>query len=46
MTYPILFLKIVLILDDHQNKKIKKLDLSTCDFFESFDVNKNYLMQA
>ena len=47
MTYPILVLRnSVLILDDHQNKKIKKLGLSTCDLFESVDlVNKNYLMQ-
>ena len=47
LTYPILVLRnSVLILDDHQNKKIEKLGLSTCDFFESVDlVNRNYLMQ-
>ena len=29
-----------------KNKKIEKLDLSPCDFFESVDlVNKNYLMK-
>ena len=47
LTYPILVLRnSVLILDDHQKKKIEKLGLSACDFFESDDiVNKNYLMQ-
>ena len=47
LTYPILFLRnSVLILDDHQKKKIEKLDLSACDFFESVDlVYKNYLMK-
>ena len=35
-----------MILDDHQKKKIEKLGLSPCDFFESVDlVNKNYLMR-
>jgi len=47
MTYPILVLRnSVLILDDHQKKKIEKLDLYACDFFESVDlIYKNYLMQ-